>query len=47
MIYEKQTAPKEIKNLQRWVNNRIIWYSNEKATFEEYKENTKRKRSTT
>ena len=36
MIYEKQTAPKEIKDLQRWVNNRIIWYSSETATFENY-----------
>lgn len=37
MIYEKQTAPQIIRDLQNWVNNRIIWYSNETATFENYK----------
>lgn len=42
MIYEKQSAPKKIKDLQRWVNNRIIWYSNETATFEEYINSRKR-----
>lgn len=42
MIYEKQTAPKEIKDLQRWVNNRIIWYSSETATFENYISNRRR-----
>jgi len=41
MVYEKQTAPKEIKDLQRWVNNRIIWYSTEK--FEDYRSSTKSK----
>lgn len=35
MIYEKATAPKEIKRLQRWVNNRIIWKSCKR--FEDYK----------
>ena len=42
MVYEKQTAPKEIKDLQRWVNNRIIWYSTEK--FEDYRGDTKTRR---
>ena len=42
MIYEKQSAPKKIKDLQRWVNNRIIWYSDETATFEEYINSRKR-----
>jgi len=42
MVYEKQTAPKEIKDLQRWVNNRIIWYSTEK--FEDYRGDTKIRR---
>lgn len=37
MIYEKQTAPQNIRDLQSWVNNRIIWYSNETAKFEDYK----------
>jgi len=43
MIYEKQTAPQNVLDLQRWVNNKIIWYSNETATFEDYKK-TPRKR---
>lgn len=34
MIYEKETAPKEIKKLQRWVNNKFIFRSCEK--FEDY-----------
>ena len=42
MVYEKQKAPKEIKDLQRWVNNRIIWYSTEK--FEDYRGDTKTRR---
>ena len=25
MIYDKQNAPKKIRELQRWVNNKIIW----------------------
>ena len=37
MIYEKQTAPQNVRDLQSWVNNRIIWYSNETARFEDYK----------
>lgn len=36
MIYEKQTAPRHIRDLQGWVNNRIIWYSDETARFEDY-----------
>lgn len=35
MIYDKPNAPKEIKRLQRWCNNRIIFKSCEK--FEDYK----------
>lgn len=42
MVYEKQTAPEEVKKLQRWVNNRIIWFSDETATFEDYREGAKR-----
>ena len=34
MIYDKPNAPKEIKRLQRWVNNRIIWKSCKR--FEDY-----------
>lgn len=33
MIYEKDTAPKITKHLQRYVNNRWIFYS---TTWEEY-----------
>ena len=35
MIYDKPNAPKEIKNLQRWVNNKFIFRSCER--FEDYK----------
>ena len=35
MIYEKWKAPKEIKRLQRWVNNKFIFKSCER--FEDYK----------
>lgn len=35
MIYQKETAPKEIRRLQRWCNCRWIFRSTEK--FEEYK----------
>ncbi len=35
MIYNKPNAPKGIKKLQRWVNNKIIWRSCER--FEYYK----------
>lgn len=34
MVYDKPHAPQEIKNLQRWVNNKIIFYSTKR--FEEY-----------
>ena len=35
MIYDKPNAPKEVKRLQRWCNNKFIWRSCEK--FEDYK----------
>lgn len=35
MIYDKPNAPKVIKKLQRWCNNKFIWRSCEK--FEDYK----------
>lgn len=35
MIYDKPHAPREIKRLQRWVNNKYIWRSCER--FEDYK----------
>ena len=35
MIYDKPNAPKVIKRLQRWCNNKFIWRSCEK--FEDYK----------
>ncbi len=35
MIYDKTNAPKEIRRLQRWVNNKFIFRSCEK--FEDYK----------
>jgi hypothetical protein len=35
MVYDKPNAPKEIKRLQRWVNNKFIWRSCER--FEDYK----------
>lgn len=34
MVYDKPNAPKEIKRLQRWVNNKFIWRSCER--FEDY-----------
>ena len=36
MIYDKESLPRghELKKLQRWVNNRMLWESNE--TFEQY-----------
>lgn len=36
MIYEKWKAPKEIKRLQRWVNNKVIFRSGNAETFEDY-----------
>ena len=43
MLYDKQHIEKgnELLKLQRWVNNRILFWSNE--TFEEYKEGLKRR----
>lgn len=35
MIYDKTHAPKDIKRLQRWCNNKFIWRSCEK--FEDYR----------
>ena len=35
MIYQKEIAPKDVKRLQRWCNNRFIFRSVEK--FEDYK----------
>ena len=35
MIYDKPNAPKEIKRLQRWCNNRFIFKSCQR--FEDYK----------
>lgn len=35
MVYDKPNAPKEIKDLQRWCNNRFIFRSCE--NFEDYK----------
>lgn len=34
MIYEKETAPKKLRQIQRWVNNKFIFRSCEK--FEDY-----------
>lgn len=34
MVYDKPHSPKEIRNLQRWVNNRTVWGSCPK--FEDY-----------
>lgn len=44
MIYDKEHAGKEVKDLARWVNNRIIWYADETATFEDYRGDSKRQR---
>ena len=40
MLYDKEHLPKrcELRQLQRWVNNRVIFWSTE--TFEEYKRST-------
>lgn len=43
MVYDKQTAPQSVRDLQNWVNNRIIWYSDETATFEKYRRSHKAK----
>ena len=34
MIYDKQNAPQKIRFLQRWCNNRLVFYSTK--TFEEF-----------
>jgi len=36
MIYDKQTAPKRLKQMQRWVNNKFIFRSGQAETFEDY-----------
>ena len=36
MVYQKETAPKQIKRLQRWCNNRFIFRSCE--DFRDYKD---------
>jgi hypothetical protein len=35
MVYDKPHAPKEVKDLQRWCNNRFIF--KKCARFEDYK----------
>lgn len=35
MVYDKPNAPKQIRDLQRWVNNRFIFRSCDR--FEDYK----------
>jgi hypothetical protein len=37
MIYEKWKAPKKIKQMQRWVNSKFIFWSKTARTFEDYK----------
>ena len=34
MIYDKLNAPSKVKQLQRWVNNKLIWNTIER--FEDY-----------
>lgn len=36
MIYDKANAPAELRQLQRWVNNKRIFYSKNAATLEDY-----------
>jgi hypothetical protein len=36
MVYDKQTAPRKIKQMQRWVNNKFIFRSGQAETFEDY-----------
>lgn len=40
MVYDKPNAPKEIKELQRWVNNKFIFRSCDR--FEDYKKGVKK-----
>lgn len=37
MIYDKEHAPDQIRQLQRWVNNKIIFHSGSAQTFEDYR----------
>jgi len=43
MIYNKPNAKRDTKQIQRWVNNKIIWFSGSANTYEEYKLNFKGK----
>jgi hypothetical protein len=36
MVFNKQTAPRKIKQMQRWVNNKFIFRSGQAETFEDY-----------
>lgn len=36
MIYDKENAPRQIRLLQRWVNNKIIFRSGSAETYEQY-----------
>jgi len=36
MIYDKQNAPKRLRKMQRWVNNKFIFRSGQAETFEDY-----------
>ena len=36
MVYEKETAPRKIRQLQRWVNNKVIFHSKNAKRFEDY-----------
>lgn len=36
MIYDKQNAPKRLRKMQRWVNNKLIFHSGQAETFEDY-----------
>ena len=36
MIFDKPNAPKRLKQMQRWVNNKFIFRSGQAETFEDY-----------
>lgn len=36
MVFNRQTAPRKIKQMQRWVNNKFIFRSGQAETFEDY-----------
>jgi hypothetical protein len=36
MVFNKQTAPRRTKQMQRWVNNKFIFRSGQAETFEDY-----------